>query len=94
MPYTVETTEHKVEGRRTFFPIRWIRTTMNWNVATAPTHQAPPHHDGNRALYITSGALFVGLAGVFLFAAPGGVIGAILGAAAGAGIAYTRRKLG
>lgn len=37
----------------------------------------------DKSLYVTSGAMFAGLLGVFLFAAPGGVIGAAFGAFAG-----------
>ena len=37
----------------------------------------------DKSLYVTSGAMFAGLLGVFLFAAPGGVIGAVVGAVAG-----------
>jgi uncharacterized membrane protein len=37
----------------------------------------------DKSLYVTSGAMFAGLLGVFLFAAPGGVIGAVAGAVAG-----------
>jgi uncharacterized membrane protein len=36
-----------------------------------------------KSLYVTAGAMFAGLVGVFLFAAPGGVIGAAAGALAG-----------
>ena len=39
--------------------------------------------EGQKSLYVTSGAMFAGLLGVFLFAAPGGVIGAAVGAFAG-----------
>jgi uncharacterized membrane protein len=38
---------------------------------------------GLKSLYVTSGAMFTGLLGVFLFAAPGGVIGAAFGAFVG-----------
>lgn len=41
----------------------------------------PVKRDKN--LYVTAGAMFAGLLGVFLFAAPGGVIGAAAGALAG-----------
>jgi hypothetical protein len=51
-------------------------------------------HDERRSLYATSGAIFAGLVGVFLFAAPGGILGAILGALAGAGAAQARLKHG
>lgn len=44
------------------------------------------HEGGRRSLYVTSGAMFLGLAGVFLFAAAGGVLGALAGALLGAGI--------
>ncbi len=37
----------------------------------------------DKSLYVTAGAMFAGLLGVFLFAAPGGVIGAAAGAVAG-----------
>jgi hypothetical protein len=37
----------------------------------------------DKNLYITAGAMFAGLVGVFLFAAPGGVIGGAAGALAG-----------
>jgi uncharacterized membrane protein len=37
----------------------------------------------DKSLYVTTGAMFAGLLGVFLFAAPGGVIGAAAGALAG-----------
>jgi len=53
-----------------------------------------PLQDGIRGLYITSGALFIGLIGVFFFAAPGGVIGATVGAVIGAGVARARLKSG
>lgn len=44
-----------------------------------------PVQPGERkSLYITCGALFTGLLGVFLLAAPGGLAGALLGAAFGA----------
>jgi uncharacterized membrane protein len=39
--------------------------------------------DGRKSLYVTSGAMFAGLAGAFLFAAPGAVLGATAGALAG-----------
>lgn len=51
-------------------------------------------HDERRSLYVTSGAIFAGLLGVFLFAAPGGILGALLGALAGAGAAQARLKQG
>jgi uncharacterized membrane protein len=47
-----------------------------------------------RSLYVASGAMFIGLIGVYLFAAPGGVIGAILGALIGAGSAQARLQTG
>jgi outer membrane lipoprotein SlyB len=53
-------------------------------------HSEPVRHDERRSLYVTSGAMFAGLAGLCLFAAPGGLIGAILGALAGAGVAQVR----
>ena len=37
----------------------------------------------DKSLYVTAGAMFAGLLGVFLFAATGGVIGAAAGAVAG-----------
>jgi uncharacterized membrane protein len=45
-----------------------------------------------RSLFITSGAMFLGLIGVFVFAAPGGVVGAIAGAIAGAVFAQVNRS--
>lgn len=42
-----------------------------------------PSHSADKSLYVTSGAMFAGLLGVFLFAAPGGVIGAAVGAFTG-----------
>lgn len=45
-----------------------------------------------RSLFATSGAIFLGLIGVFAFAAPGGVAGAIAGAIAGAVLAQVRRS--
>lgn len=51
-------------------------------------------HDERRSLYATSGAIFAGLLGVCLFAAPGGILGAALGALAGAGMAQARLKTG
>lgn len=47
---------------------------------------------GTRSLFITSGAMFLGLIGVFVFAAPGGVVGAIAGAIAGAVFAQVSRS--
>jgi uncharacterized membrane protein len=54
----------------------------------------PEPHGERRSLYATSGAIFAGLLGVFLFAAPGGILGALLGALAGAGAAQARFKTG
>ena len=45
-----------------------------------------------KSLFITSGAMFLGLIGVFVFAAPGGVVGAIAGAIAGAVLAQVSRR--
>lgn len=49
------------------------------------SHSAQPGE--RKSLYVTCGALFTGLLGVFLFAAPGGIAGALLGAAFGAAAA-------
>ena len=51
-------------------------------------------HGERRSLYVTSGAIFAGLLGVFFFAAPGGILGAVVGALAGAGAAQARLKHG
>ena len=59
----------------------------------AATVGSEPHGE-RRSLYATSGAIFAGLLGVFLFAAPGGILGAVLGALAGAGVAQARLKTG
>lgn len=54
-----------------------------------------PVQSGERkSLYVICGALFTGLLGVFLFAAPGGIAGALLGAVLGAGAAHAHLKPG
>ena len=55
------------------------------------SHTAASDSD-TRSLFITSGAMFLGLIGVFVFAAPGGVVGAIAGAIAGAVLAQVSRS--
>jgi uncharacterized membrane protein len=50
-----------------------------------------PSRSGDKSLYVTSGAMFAGWVGVFLFAAPGGVIGAAVGAFAG--LLYAQQRL-
>jgi hypothetical protein len=45
--------------------------------------ERPVRREESKGLYVTSGAMFAGLLGVFLFAAPGGVLGAAAGALAG-----------
>ncbi|HET9225948.1 MAG TPA: hypothetical protein VFR31_04735 [Thermoanaerobaculia bacterium] len=47
---------------------------------------------GKRSLFITSGAMILGLIGVFVLAAPGGVLGAMAGALAGAALAQASRS--
>jgi hypothetical protein len=46
-------------------------------------HSHPHRNDDRKSLYTTAAAMFFGLLGVILFQAPGGVLGAALGAAAG-----------
>jgi hypothetical protein len=63
-------------------------------MSEAAANSTPIRQDGTTSLFITSGAMFLGLAGVFLFAAPGGVIGAVCGALVGAACAHFRLKPG
>jgi uncharacterized membrane protein len=53
--------------------------------------ERPVRQEEARGLYVTTGAMFAGLLGVFLFAAPGGVLGAAAGALAGLFYAQHRR---
>lgn len=56
------------------------------------TAERPARREGPTGLYVTSGAMFAGLLGVFLFAAPGGVLGAAAGAVAG--LLYAQHRPG
>jgi uncharacterized membrane protein len=54
--------------------------------------ERPVRQEGAKGLYVTTGAMFAGLLGVFLFAAPGGVLGAAAGALAG--LLYAQHRQG
>lgn len=70
-----------------------VRREEEITMTAASISTKPTRPDGHLNLYATSGAMFLGLLGVFLFAAPGGSIGALLGALAGAALARTRSSV-
>lgn len=69
-----------------------LSTTLEVREETSMRSLTSASDSGTRSLFVTSGAMFLGLIGVFAFAAPGGVVGAIAGAIAGAVLAQVSRS--